>query len=92
MATMEFTVTNRTTGALTPKIVSVPRSLVRITLPASIPASKSAKGTVRLKRAGLKASFQKSMTIQLDDQTKSRFTIPIKRAGINLAVPTGGGH
>ena len=91
-ATFEFTIINKGTGPLVPTIVSAPRNLASITLPALIPAFKSAKGTVSLKKAGLKASFEKSVTIQLDDQAKSRFTIPIKRAGIGQAVvvPTGG--
>jgi len=91
-AVVEFTITNRATSAIAPKIVSAPRSLVSITLPALIPASGSATGSVRLKRAGLKESFEKSVTVQLNDKQKSRFTIPIKRAGIAVAVPIDGGH
>lgn len=90
LVTKEFTIINRATQPITPKVVSSPDNLVDITFPASIPATKSAKGTMRLKREGLVASFQKSVTIQLDDQAKSRFTIPIKRAGVNLAIPTNG--
>lgn len=94
--TMEFTITNRATQPLTPRVVSSPRSLVSITLPASIPASESATGTVKLKKAGLKGSFEKSVTIQLDDQAKSRFTIPIKRGErmeiVPEVVPATTGH
>lgn len=90
--TMELTITNKSEGSLIPKIVSAPRSLVSINLPPSIPALDSAKGTMTLKKAGLKAGFEKSLTIQLNDQAKSRFTIPIKRTAIGQAVvaPTGG--
>ncbi len=92
-AALEFTITNKAKQPLTPRIVSAPRSLVSITLPPSIPGSESAKGTVTLKRAGLKAGFEKSLTIQLNDEAKSRFTIPIKRTGPNqVVVPAGGGH
>jgi hypothetical protein len=90
--TTEFTITNSSKGSLIPRIVSAPRSLVSINLPSSIPALDSAKGTMTLKKAGLKASFEKSLTIQLNDQAKSRFTIPIKRAALGqpVIVPTGG--
>jgi hypothetical protein len=90
--TMEFTLTNKSGGSLIPKIVSAPRSLVSINLPPPIPALDSAKGSMTLKKAGLNAGFEKSLTIQLNNQQKSRFTIPIKRAGIAMAVPAGTGH
>jgi hypothetical protein len=92
LETMEFIIINKATDAITLSIVSPPRSLVGISLPPSIPALDSAKGTMTLKKAGLEAGFEKSLTIQLNDQAQSRFTIPVKRAGGGQAVvvPTGG--
>jgi len=89
---MEFTITNKSGGRLTPGIVSAPFSLVNINLPASIPAFDSAKGTVTLRKGGLKAGFEKSLTVQLNDPAQSRFTIPIKRTAIRqpVVVPIGG--
>lgn len=90
--TMEFAITNKSDGVLSPRIVSAPRRLVSITLPQSIQAGESTIGSVTLKKAGLKAGFEKSVTIQLNDEPKSRFTIPIKRSIIGQAVvvPAGG--
>lgn len=91
--TMEFTITNKSDGALSPRVVSAPSRLVSIILPPSIPAGESSIGSVTLKKAGLKAEFEKSVTVQLNDQAKSRFTIPIKRAGAtSVAVPMGADH
>jgi hypothetical protein len=90
--TIEFTITNKSDGALSPRVVSAPRRLVSINLPQSIPAGESTTGSVTLKKAGLNAGFEKSLTIQLNDQAKSRFTIPIKRSVVGQAVvvPAGG--
>lgn len=90
--TMEFTITNKSDGAISPSVVSAPRRLVGINLPRSIPAGESVSGSISLKKAGLKAGFEKSLTIQLNDQAKSRFTIPIKRSVVGQAVtvPSGG--
>lgn len=94
LATLEFTIFNKAADVISPSIVSAPHHLVSIHLPPWIAALDSAKGTMQLTRAGLEASFEKSLTIQLNDEAKSRFTIPIKRTGISRAVlvPGSGGH
>lgn len=90
--TMEFSITNMSDAAISPRIVSSPRRFVSINMPQSIQAGESTMGSVTLKKAGLREGFEKSVTFQLNDQAKSRFTIPIKRSIVGQAVdvPVGG--
>jgi len=91
--TMEFTITNKSDAAISPRIVSAPRRFVSINLPQSIPAGESTIGSVTLKKAGLREGFEKSVTVQLNDQAKSRFTLPIKRSVVGQAeLAPAGGH
>lgn len=92
LETLEFTIINKTTESITPSVVSAPNRLVSVSLPPWIAAADSAKGSMKLKKAGRGKSFEKSLTIQLNDDAKSRFTIPIERVGIGqeVVVPTHG--
>ncbi len=76
---VEFTITNKATTPLRPRMVSGPGSGVTVSLPSVIPGSGSATGTVRLEHRDPSAAIEKSVTIELDDAARSRFTIPIHR-------------
>ena len=76
---VEFTITNKATTPLRPRIVSAPGGGITISLPSTIPASGSASGMVRLEHRDPSAAIEKSVTIELDDAARSRFTIPIHR-------------
>jgi hypothetical protein len=75
---VHFTITNVSRQAVAPSLVSSPRPLLSVVLPKSIPAGKSAKAIIKLKKDGLTISLDKSITIQLDDAAKTRFTIPVR--------------
>ena len=53
--------------------------LFDVTLPKSIPAGQIAEGVLTLKSDALVTGFEKSLTIQLNDENTTRFTIPVKR-------------
>jgi hypothetical protein len=74
-----FKINNVSEKKVKPTIVSSPGDFFTIKLPNSINPGSSAEGTLTLKAAGLKEGFEKSFTIQLDDEKKTRFTVPVKR-------------
>lgn len=80
--TIEYTITNKATTPLRARVVSGPGSGITVSLPEVIPASGTAIGTVRLEHRDPSAVIEKSVTIELDDAAKSRFTIPIHRPGL----------
>jgi len=76
---MTFSITNLSDMTLHPTMISCSAGLCDITLPKKIEAGKTAEGVLKLKQEALDTEFEKSVTIQLDDQAQTRFTIPIKR-------------
>jgi len=90
-----FTITNVSKQDLRPTLISSPKSLVSVTLPKSIPAGGYADGSIKLKNAGQKKGFEKSVTIQLNDDADTRFTIPVTHGSVApVALPAKGqaGH
>ncbi|MBI5267181.1 MAG: DUF1573 domain-containing protein [candidate division Zixibacteria bacterium] len=77
---MKFTIMNVSDKPLALSTVGLPTDYITVTLPASVPAGKSVEGLIKLKPDALKKEFEKSLTIQLDDEKASRFTIPVKRS------------
>jgi hypothetical protein len=77
---MKFTITNVSDSSYDLSLAAVPSQLLTVTLPKSVPAGKSAEGSIKLLPGALKKEFEKSITIQLSDGKSSRFTIPVKRA------------
>jgi hypothetical protein len=61
-------------------VIDQPDGLFDITLPAMIKAGESAEGVLKLRDDALDTEFQKSVTIQLNDEQTTRFTIPVKRS------------
>ncbi len=61
------------------RLVDWPKGLVSVELPEVIAAGKTAPAQVRLLEKAPNESFEKSITLELDDAEHSRFTIPIKR-------------
>lgn len=78
-AESKFTLVNKSDKALTPQMVATFNDWFEVTLPKSIPAGGSADGTIVIKSAVLDKAFDKSFTIELNDDSHSRFTIPVKR-------------
>jgi hypothetical protein len=77
---MKFTIANVSDGSLGLSLVSFPPELMTVQMPASVPAKGSVQGLVMLTEKAVETSFESSITIQLDDSAKTRFTIPIKRS------------
>lgn len=76
---LRFKITNLSGKTVHPKIISSSAGLCDISLPKEIKAGNTAEGVLRVKKEGLNEEFEKSVTIQIDDQVQTRFTIPIKR-------------
>jgi len=81
---LKFTITNVSDRDLKPFLVAYPQDLFEIKLPKEIKAGEKAEGVLKLKKANLNKGFKKSFTIELNDENKSRFTIPVVR-NIRLA-------
>ena len=60
-------------------LVDWPRGVCKVELPKSIAPGKTGTGVVKLTKEGVDTEFEKSFTLQLNDEMKSRFTVPIKR-------------
>ena len=82
---MKFTITNVSETDVQVRLISDLPGLAEIDLPSKIEAGKSASGEIRLLESVLDQKFEKSFTIQLNDEKKSRFTIPVKRS---IKTPT----
>ena len=76
---MKFNITNVSDKKLEISLIDRPDGLFDIDLPSSVEAGKSAQGTIKLHDDAIEESFEKSVTLELNDEEKSRFTIPIKR-------------
>jgi hypothetical protein len=83
---IKFTIANVSDKAVTAKIIAAPDELIDVTLPKAIPPGKTGEGTVKIKKTALDKAFEKCVTIQLDDEKSTRFTIPIKRTLRTTAV------
>ncbi len=86
---LEFSIINVSKNDLKPALVSFPQKFVSISLPQVIPASDSASGTVTLTDHGQKENFTKSVTIQFDDPSGTRYTIPVSHGAVETPKPGG---
>jgi hypothetical protein len=76
---IKFTIANISDKDLTADIISMPTELFELTLPKVIKAGKTAEGVVKLRKAAIDQKFEKTITLQLNDEKNTRFTIPVKR-------------
>ena len=91
---IKFTIENVSDKPIQPKVTCWATDLFDVTVPKSIPAGKTGEGILRLSKAAVEKAFEKSLTIQLDDEKQSRFTIPVKRTirgatAVVSPLPTG---
>ena len=75
-----FTITNVSEMDLQPELIYMQPELFELELPYIIPARGRAEGLLILKKEAVGRSFEKSITIQFNDEKASRFTIPVRRA------------
>jgi len=83
----EFEIANVSDQELELTLIAGPVDMMKIELPDKIGAGKTEKGKVTLSEDALGESFEKSFTFELNDQNKTRFTVPVKRT--LRAAPSG---
>lgn len=75
----EFTITNVSEEALDISMIAIANDFFSVKLPDQIKPGETISGKIKIDDDYLAKSFNKSFTIELSDQQKSRFTVPIKR-------------
>lgn len=87
-----FTVTNVSDADLGVTVVSQPPGYFKIDIPGKIKAGEKAECLLTVNPEYLADAFDKSITLELDDASKTRFTIPVVRKfhGGQKAAPPGG--
>lgn len=76
---LEFAITNVSDEDLEVRLVDMPPGMFKLSLPKKVKAGKTEKGKIELFDELVTEEFEKSLTIELSDQQKSRFTVPVKR-------------
>ena len=79
-----FDITNVSDKIINPRLIDYPAELFTVILPPEILPGESASGSVTLTDEGNLSEFEKSITIELDDDSATHFTIPVKRAFIAI--------
>jgi hypothetical protein len=85
---IKFTIRNMSDQTLSPTLVYSPADFLEVTLPKRIAAGKTAEGIVRVRKEHLDKPFIKSFTLQMDDEKRSRFTVPVTRSQRSEGAPT----
>ena len=75
---MTFTITNVSPDDIEIRLVDQPSEYFDVDLPTTIAPQSSAEGSLRLKDVAMAGSFTKSFTIELNDEKRTRFTVPVK--------------
>ena len=74
-----FTLNNVSDEDLGVSVVSQPLSYFMLDVPKTIPAGKSVECKLKVNPDKLSGAFEKSITLELSDPSKTRFTIPVVR-------------
>jgi hypothetical protein len=82
----EFIIENVSDSDIDIALVDMPLGMFTIKLPRRVKAGQTEKGIITLSRDYIDKEFEKSLTIELNDEAKTRFTVPVKRT---LRVPGG---
>ena len=84
----KFKITNVSDQEISLDMISFPGELMEVKLPQKIKPGKTEKGEIKLKSEVLEESFYKSFTLELNDEKKTRFTIPVKRTVKDMTKST----
>jgi hypothetical protein len=76
---IEFKIKNVSTEDLSLSLISSAKDYFKVELPDKIGAGKTETAKVTLTKKGETDAFDKSLTFELSDKEKSRFTVPVKR-------------
>lgn len=79
----KFTIENVSPEDLEIKVVSQPHGYFKLGIPKKVKAGRTIKCKLKVNKDKLKEEFQKSITIELNDAAKTRFTIPVIRRFID---------
>ena len=74
-----FKITNVSDQNLKIKLVSFDSRYFEVKLPKSIKSGKTEKAKIKVLKEYLDKNFEKSFTIELDDENNTRYTVPVKR-------------
>jgi hypothetical protein len=75
--TLQITNLSDTPGAIT--MIDVPEDYLEVTLPESLAVGQASDATIKMNPNSITTSFKKSITIEVDDEEGTRFTIPVER-------------
>jgi hypothetical protein len=78
---INFDIANVSEIELEIKLIDWPRDHFEIKLPGTIKPGKTATGTLKINPDAASKPFVKSFTLELNDEEKSRFTVPVKGNG-----------
>jgi len=76
---IDFDIKNVSEMTVHPRLVDYPNNLFVVNFPPEILPGESASGSVTLTEEAIAVDFEKSITIEIDDISRTRFTIPVKR-------------
>jgi hypothetical protein len=76
---LKFEITNISEQDLDIELIDMPADMFRIKLPTKVKTGKTAEGWIEILDDYIDQEFEKSLTIELNDQAHSRFTVPVKR-------------
>lgn len=74
-----FQIKNVSTEDVELTVVEYPTDLMTLTMPTAVPAGGTIDGDIKLTASAIGLEFEKSMTVEVKDPVRSRFTIPIMR-------------
>ena len=84
---MKFNLTNVSDQDIEITLIDRPEGYFELELPDMVEAGKTAHGVLKLYDDAIEQSFEKSITIQLNDEQSSRYTIPVKRKKRAIGEP-----
>jgi hypothetical protein len=74
-----FQVTNISDKPVAITTIDVPEDYLKATLPESLAVGQTSDATIKVRSVAINTSFRKSITIEVDDEEGTRFTIPVER-------------
>ena len=76
---MKFSISNVSDEALALELISGSNDLFKVSVPEQVAAGRTVEGVVELNKKALEQSYETSFTLQLNDASSTRFTVPVKR-------------
>ncbi len=76
--TATFEITNISNSQLNISLIAAPDDLIEVTLPTTLEPSETTEGFIKVKPDPGTESFKKSITIEVDDEVATRFTLPVQ--------------